>query len=97
MTRGVCFLENYNPQTAPMVRTMELSNFRVNSREQGKWVSATSATMEQNYDWPGSYTYGSSKSCFWALTSGIPGLWPTPVQEQRFYVSEVEAGSPYKV
>gem|GEM_PF-4516342 len=64
---------------APGVRTMELSNFRVNSVEADGWVPAHSAYLEQQYEkWTGSYSLGSDDSCFWAIATGIPGLGSNP-------------------
>lgn len=95
MTSACCFLEDFDTATAASPRTMELSNFRANSVEVADWVSATTAAMEENYEYPGSYAYGSDGSHFWAITSGISGLCTIPEQGARFGVSEVLTGVPY--
>lgn len=95
MTSACCFLENYLLETAASVRTVELSNFRAHSVEIGSWVSAYSATMEENYEYPGSYAYGSDDTCFWAITSGIPGLCESPENYEWLSVSNAQEGSPY--
>lgn len=96
MTSACCFLEDYLTDTASSIRTMELSNFRANSRETDTWVSASSAIMCEDYEHPGSYAYGSDGTCFWAVTSGIPDLCATPENNARFSVSETLEGSPYE-
>ena len=96
MTSAACFLENFDTNYAANVRTMELSNFRVNSREKGTWVSASSAMMQRQFEeWTGSYNYGSTDTCFWAIASGIPNLCTPPEQNKVFYVTNYETGQPY--
>lgn len=94
MTRTVCFLEDYLVEEAAEVRTMELWNFRA-STGGGSWVPAYSATMCQNYEYPGSYNYGSDGARFWAITSAIPGLCSHPADGEQFSVTDVEGGAPY--
>lgn len=94
ITRAVCFLEDYLVNKASEVRTMELWNFRA-STGGGSWVPAYSAIMSQNYDYPGSYNYGSDGTHFWAITSAIPGLCTIPSDGAQYSVSNAETGSPY--
>ncbi len=94
MTRTVCFLEDYLVEEAAEVRTMELWNFRA-STGGGAWVPAYSATMRQDYEYPGSYNYGSDGARFWAITSAIPDLCSHPANGEQFSVTEVEGGAPY--
>lgn len=95
MTDACAFLEDYLVEEASEVRTMELWNFR--AREGGgSWVPAYSATMEQNYEYPGSYNYGSDGSVFWAITSAVPDLCTHPADGEQFSVTEAQGGSPYE-
>ena len=91
-----CFLENYLREQATEVRTAEWSNFRVKSRENSSWVAAKSAKMERQFEtWPGSYSFGSDGSCFWAITSGVPKLCKPPANGTTFKVSKAKGGRPY--
>lgn len=95
ITKMGCFLENYSPNLAAEIRTAEWSNFRVKDRESGSWVAAKSAQMERQFkEWPGSYNFGSSDSCFWAITSGVPNLGTPPENGKLFEVTTAEEGSP---
>ena len=90
-----CFLENFEPALAAEVRTAEWSNFRAKSNETGSWVSAKSARMERQFkNWPGSYNFGSTDSCFWTITSGVPNLCTPPENNTIFNVTTAEEGSP---
>ena len=91
-----CFLENYLPESAAAVRTVEWSNFRARSHDDGTWISAKSAKMERQFtSWQGSYNYGSDASCFWAITSGVPGLCDKPpANGKAFSVSKAAKGAP---
>ena len=96
MTSLGCFSENFLVEHAAEVRTVEWSNFRVDSREQGRWVSAKSAILERQFNaWPGSYSYGSNATCFWAIATGVPNLCTPPANQKRFYVSKAQEGSPF--
>ena len=96
MGKLACFLENCLPEFAAEVRTAEWSNFRVKSHENGSWVTAKSAKMERQFtEWPGSYSFGSNDSCFWAITSGVPKLCKPPANGTTFSVSKVKSGRPY--
>ena len=87
------FLENFQPASAGEVRTLELCNFRVCTLK-GEWVSIESGTFAENYDYPGSYRYGSDGKCFWIITSGVPDLAPKQKAE-RLTVKNSEWGSPF--
>jgi protein-tyrosine phosphatase len=89
-------LENYLTEYAADVRTVEWSNYRVKACGTDSWVSAKSAVMERQFkDWKGSYNFGSSDSCFWAITTSVPGLCDDPPADRsEFSVSNVAEGSP---
>ena len=95
MGKLACFLENYLPEFAAEVRTAEWSNYRAKSIDTDSWVSAKSAKMERQFEqWPGSYSFGSTDSCFWAITSGVPNLCTPPENGTLFKVTTAEEGSP---
>lgn len=87
------FLENFVPASAGDIRTLEFCNFRVMTTK-GDWVSIESGTFEQNYDYPGSYRYGSDGKCFWIITSGIPKL-AAEQKSEKLTVKNSETGSPF--
>lgn len=90
-----CFLENYLPDYAAQVRTAEWGNFRAKLSETGSWDSAKSAKMERQFEaWTGSYNFGSTDSCFWAITSGVPELCAPPGNGTLFNVLEAAEGAP---
>ena len=90
-----CFLENYLPETAGAVRTVEWSNYRAKDLKTGSWVSAKAAKIGRQFkDWPGSYSFGSSDSCFWAITTGVPGLCEPPADGTEFSVTSAAEGAP---
>ena len=95
INRAVTFLENYIVESAAEYRDARFSNFRARNSRTGKWVSATQAKMWQDFDYPGSYTYGSDDSSFFCRTTGLPGIWSKPRQYATFKVRKVESGSPY--
>jgi len=96
MTSLGCFSENYLVEHAAEVRTVEWSNFRVDSREKGRWVSAKSAILERQFSaWSGSYSYGSNATSFWVIATGVPNLSKPPANHKRFYVSKAQEGSPF--
>ena len=49
--------------------------------------------MEENFEYPGSYNYGSDDRCFWAIPPAIPGLCATPANHEQFLVSEEQGAS----
>ena len=87
------FLENFQPASSGDIRTLEFCNFRVCTPE-GKWKSIESGLFEENYEYPGSYRYGSDGECFWIITSGIPDLAPEQKAE-KLTVKNSESGSPF--
>lgn len=95
INRAVAFLENYIVESAAEYRDARFSNFRALNNRTGRWVSATQAKMFQDFDYPGSYTYGSEGNSFFCRTTGLPGIWSRPKQFATFKVRTAESGSPY--
>ena len=87
------FLENFQPASAGDVRTLEFCNFRVCTLKE-EWISIESGTFAENYEYPGSYRYGSDGNCFWIITSGIPDLAPKQDAE-KLTVHNSESGCPF--
>ena len=73
---------------------MELWNFKVKSLT-GQWTGARTATMKQDFDYPGSYNYGAEGDRFWAITTGIPNKAQRPVQFKQVSVSGCDMHDPY--
>ena len=91
------FLEDFSwaDRDHAAVRTMTLSNFRVRDRRTGKWIGAKSAAFRQDYDYRGSYNYGSQGNAFWAITSNIENLCKKPKQNMKVSVKTVDSSAPY--
>ena len=81
------FLECFNPKTAGEVRSMECRNFQVIDRS-GARHNLANAWMHESFDYPGSYKYGSDGTCFYMITTGIPGKVGTLQEPEWFSVSE---------
>ena len=95
INRAVVFLEDYLTSTAAEIRSMELSNFRARNSSSNKWVTATKALFSR-YSGTGSYAFGSGDRSFWAITTGIPNIWPAVSDGNHTYsVKYAESGSPY--
>ena len=62
MTWNVSFPENFLVRTVAEFRNARISTFITRNSHTGKWGNATSAAMRQDFDCPGSYTYGSDDS-----------------------------------
>ena len=95
MTWGAAFLENYVPQYAGEIRTMALSNIRARNAASGQWEGITRTDFYENFEYPGSYNYGSDDSVFWAITTGIPNRCTLPAQGKNFTVRYASSTSPY--
>lgn len=95
MMTACAFLENYFLPTAGEIRSAEMWNFRACSQRTGQWVGAAAGTFSRDYDWSGSYRYGSEGNVYWAVTTGLPGRCEAPQQNLRCTVSGCDTGSPY--
>lgn len=72
------FLENFMPQTAGNIRSLEICNASYYSEDAGGWVSLTQAYTGSNSGLPvysGSYNYGVQDNRLWMITSGVGGDW----------------------
>ena len=67
------FLENYDNSSSGEVRVMEIKNIKIKPENGSKWTAILDGVFSQNYEYTGSYNYGSSKDTFWIITSGVPG------------------------
>ena len=74
---------------------MVLSNILVRNAETKAWQEITKAAFVQNFDYPGSYSYGSEGSVFWAATTGLPNMEREPLQSNWFTVEPVGSTAPY--
>jgi hypothetical protein len=96
------FLENFDPDYAGEIRTMEVRNVRIRNASNGKWQSVKTASIGSNGGMPhynGSYNYGSDADCFWMITSGVGGDWfgtrKVPANNKSFSVKNGTTASPY--
>ena len=72
------FLENFLPETAGEVRSMEVRNGAYLDADSGQWQSFTSAQVLPEGGLPvyeGSYEFGASGNLVWMITSGVGGDW----------------------
>lgn len=72
------FLENYLPEYAGDIRSMEIKNARYLEEATGKWVALTDAYVGSDSGLPnyeGSYDFGVSNGNLWMITSGVGGDW----------------------
>ena len=94
------FLENFLPDYAGEVRSMQLRNLRARSADTGQWVSADSVQFLLNssvsqLDYTGSAAYGADGDAIWAITSGVNGLCPTPSDNITYPLSPGDSSDPY--
>lgn len=89
------FLENFNSKTSGEIRTMEVKNIRICLEGSEKWTSIRSANFCENYDYPGSYKYGTDTESFWIITTGISNKAGMNNDLIELKVSEGENTSPF--
>lgn len=72
------FLENFLPETAGEVRSMEAWGARYLRADTKQWQTITSAYLEPEDGVPqyeGSYQFGVSENRIWMIASGVGGDW----------------------
>lgn len=72
------FLENYLPETAGQVRSMEVRNAKYFNAATKQWHRIASAYVYSTGGTPtyeGSYNFGVSGNRLWMITSGVGGDW----------------------
>lgn len=72
------FLENYLPETAGEVRSMEARNAQYLDAATGQWRSFRSVYLTPQSGIPqyeGSYRFGVDNGSIWMITSGVGGDW----------------------
>ena len=72
------FLENFLPETAGEVRSMEVRGARYLSADTDRWQAITSGQFGSEGGAPqyeGSYSFGASEDRVWMITSGVGGDW----------------------
>ena len=89
------FPENFNSKTSGEIRTMEVKNIRICLEGSEKWTSIRSANFCENYDYPGSYKYGTDTESFWIITTGISNKAGMNNDLIELKVSEGENTSPF--
>lgn len=89
------FLEDFSQDAHGYLRSMALSNFRVRDSKDGKWIGTTKLRFSENYEYSGSYNYGSEGNVFWAITTHIPGRCRIPVNDKLYTVRSCDSSAPY--
>jgi hypothetical protein len=72
------FLEDYLPDFAGEVRSMEVRGAQYYSAVSWRWMPITQCYMGPNGGLPkyeGSYDFGSTGDTFWMITTGVGGDW----------------------
>ena len=72
------FLENYMPEYAGDVRSMEICNAKYLAAATEQWVTITDAYVGSDSGLPnyeGSYDFGVANDHIWMITSGVGGDW----------------------
>ena len=93
MNRSVAFLEDFSYDKSGSLRSMVLSNFRVNSTRSG-WIGTKKAEFSCMYSNGGSYRYGTKGNAFWAITTGLRKRWKAP-KTKIYTVKSCETRMPY--
>lgn len=72
------FLENFQPETAGEIRSMEVRNAKFRNADTKQWEQLQSVYVTAQSDEPkteGSYNFGVSGDRIWMITSGVGGDW----------------------
>lgn len=88
------FLENFDKKYSGEIRTLEFKNARVYNHEKKKWIKIESAYLFKQFDWPGSYQFGTDGSTYWIITTGVPNCAESQ-KDVKLYVQGSESGKPY--
>ena len=94
------FLENYETQYCGSVRSANFSNIRGLDSDTGEWVAADSVKFTTNngmddFNYVGSYQFGSEGNSYYAITSGVDGLCKPAESGTSFTVNNPTAEKPY--
>lgn len=95
------FLENYLPQYAGEIRSMEVANVRIRDLSTGQWRDIEGAYLNSQGGKPkyeGSYAFGSREDRFWMITSGVGGDWYNNGKGQtagNYTIRNTAVGDPY--
>lgn len=96
------FMENFYPEYAGEIRTMEICNARILRADTKKWTSINSAYLHTNGGLPtyeGAYAFGAQGNSFWMISTGVGGDWYGNGKGPRggtFTVKGGESGAPYQ-
>ena len=98
LTSPVAFLEDFNTGVHHgEIRSMVLWNYRAWDHGNRRWLGTRKACFAENFELPGSYSYGSEGDAFWAITTAIPGRCRTPEQYLHCTVDHATDADPYIV
>ena len=59
-------------------------------------TAAEQVSMNQNFDYPGSYSFGADEEQFWMITTGLENRSKEQSEKKDvYYVTSCKSGSPY--
>ena len=61
----------------------------VQDMETEEWISLNEGLFLQNFDYPGSYNYGTDEDTFWIITTGVKGKSGGISEEKKLTVTDV--------
>ena len=91
----VAFLECFETDYAGELRSMELFNIKARSADTGEWIAAKRAHMNNQIFKYGSYSFGSYKNRFWAITTGLKNRGDNTSGSPAYSVDSVDMSDPY--
>lgn len=91
------FVENFVPEAAGQIRSVEFWNVRGRMLSSGAWKTAETAHFNVNNsegieDYEGSWNAGSDDRAVWVITSGVPGLCNGPDHLDGYPIPSIENG-----
>ncbi len=80
------FLECFDPSLSGEVRSLEIRNARITDKN-GQEHLLTNGYISQQYDYSGSYRYGTDGDTFYMITTGVNGKAEPPQEGEWFSIS----------
>lgn len=89
------FLENFLPEYAGEVRSMEIANIRIHTISDDEWHDVTSTYDVAEQFGSGSWRAGADTNSFYMITTGVTGKG-SGVSTQTLTIQNTESGDPFK-
>lgn len=80
------FLECFDPSFSGEVRSLEIRNARITDKS-GQEHLLTNCYISKQYDYAGSYRYGTDGDTVYMITTGVPGKAGPPQEGEWFSIS----------